>query len=231
MQDGLFQPTQMKEKTMPEQTNTPSNQYTAGEELANGITHGIGILFSIAGLVILIITASLHGDVWQIVSFSIFGSTMILLYSASTLYHSISNPLLKAGLKKLDHSAIFLLIAGTYTPFLIVHLRSMLGWSLLAVIWIIAAVGIVIKVFYIQKIKNLSTGLYLMMGWLCVIAIQGLFQILPITSFSLLIAGGVFYTAGVIFYAWKKLPYHHAVWHLFVLGGSTSHFFSVLKSV
>jgi hemolysin III len=216
---------------MSEKKNIPSNQYTATEELANGITHGIGVLLSIAGLVILIITASLHGDVRQMVSFTIFGSTMIMLYSASTLYHSISNPLLKAGLKKLDHSAIFLLIAGTYTPFLTVHLRSTLGWSLFAVIWSLAVIGIVIKVFYMQKVKKLSTGLYLTMGWLCVIAMQGLFHILPIASFALLIAGGLFYTAGVIFYAWKKLPYHHAVWHLFVLGGSTSHFFSVLKSV
>jgi len=216
---------------MTEDKNKSFNQYTPGEELANGITHGIGVLFSIAGLVILVITASFHDDVRQMVSFSIFGITMIMLYAASTLYHSISNPLLKAGLKKLDHSAIFLLIAGTYTPFLIVHLRNTLGWSLLAVIWSLAVIGIVIKVFYLQKVKRLSTGLYLMMGWLCVIAMQGLFQILPLISFSLLIAGGLFYTAGVIFYAWKKLPYHHAVWHLFVLGGTTSHFFSVLKSV
>jgi hemolysin III len=207
------------------------NQYTAREEIANGITHGLGVLLSIAGLVILINAASLHGDVWHIVSFSIFGSTLIILYSASTLYHSISNPLLKIGLKKFDHSAIFLLIAGTYTPLLLVNMRGALGWSLFGVIWTLALTGIVIKLFYIRRMKKLSVGLYLFMGWLCVIAIHGLMRTLPLVSISLLIIGGILYTAGVVFYSWKKLPYHHAVWHLFVLGGSISHFFSVLKSV
>ncbi len=216
---------------MSKQKNASLNQYTAREEIANGITHGIGVLLSIAGLVALIIMASFHGDVWHIVSFSIFGSTLIILYSASTLYHSISNPLLKIQLKKFDHSAIFLLIAGTYTPFLLVHLRDTLGWSLFGVIWALAATGIVIKLFYIQRIKKLSIGLYLFMGWLCLSVMQELTSTLPPASFSLLIIGGVFYTAGVVFYSWKKLPYHHAVWHLFVLGGSISHFFSILNSV
>lgn len=216
---------------MSKQKNAPLNQYTDSEEIANGITHGFGVLLSVAGLVVLIITASFHGDVWHIVSFSIFGSTLIILYSASTLYHSISNPLLKSGLKKFDHSAIFLLIAGTYTPFLLVHLRGSLGWSLFGVIWTLAATGIVIKLFCIQRIQKLSVGLYLFMGWFGLIAMQGLTRTLPPASISLLIIGGVLYTAGVIFYSWKKLPYHHTVWHLFVLGGSISHFFSVLKSV
>jgi len=216
---------------MPKQKNAPLNQYTAREEIANGITHGIGVLLSIAGLVVLIIKASFHGDAWHIVSFSIFGSTLIILYSASTLYHSISNPSLKIGLKKFDHSAIFLLIAGTYTPFLLVHLRGALGWSLLGVIWILAATGIVIKLFCIQRVKKISVGLYLFMGWLCLIPMYGLMRTLPPVSISLLIIGGVFYTVGVVFYSWKRLPNHHAVWHLFVLGGSISHFFSVLKSV
>ena len=216
---------------MLEQKNVLLNQYTSSEEIANGITHGIGVFLSVAGLIVLIIKASFYGDVWHIVSFSIFGSTLILLYSASTLYHSISNPLLKTGLKKFDHSAIFLLIAGTYTPFLLVHLRGALGWSLFGVIWTLAASGIVIKLFFIQQVKKISVGLYLFMGWLCLIAIHGLMRILPPVSISLLIFGGVLYTAGVVFYSWKRLPYHHAVWHLFVLGGSISHFFSVLKSV
>lgn len=216
---------------MPKQKNDILNQYTASEEIANGITHGIGVLFSIAGLVVLIIKASLHGDAWLIVSFSIFGSTLIILYSASTLYHSISNPLLKIGLKKFDHSAIFLLIAGTYTPFLLVHLRGALGWSLFGVIWILAATGIVTKLFFIQRVKKISIGLYLSMGWLCLLAMHELVRALPPASISLLIIGGIFYTVGVVFYTWEKLPHHHAVWHLFVLGGSTSHFFSILKSV
>ena len=216
---------------MSKQKYAPLNPYTAGEEIANSITHGLGVLLSIAGLIVLIITAAFHGDVWHIVSFSIFGSTLITLYSASTLYHSISNPLLKIGLKKVDHSAIFLLIAGTYTPFLLVHLRGALGWSLFGVIWTLAATGIVIKLFCIQRVKKISVGLYLFMGWLCLIAMHGLMRALPPVSISLLIIGGVLYTAGVVFYSWKRLPHHHAVWHLFVLGGSISHFFSVLKSV
>jgi len=213
------------------QKYTPLNQYAASEEIASIITHGLGVLLSIAGLVVLIITASSNGDVWHIVSFSIFGSTLITLYSASTLYHSISNPLLKIGLKKFDHSAIFLLIAGTYTPFLLVHLRGALGWSLFGVIWTLAATGILIKLFCIQRVKKISVGLYLFMGWLCLIAMHGLMHALPPVSISLLIIGGVFYTAGVVFYSWKRLTHHHAVWHLFVIGGSISHFFSVLKSV
>jgi hemolysin III len=216
---------------MLKQKNAPLHQYTVSEEITNGITHGIGVLLSIAGLVVLIIKASSHGDVWHIVSFSIFGIALILLYSASTLYHSISNPLVKIRLKKLDHSAIFLLIAGTYTPFLLVHLRGALGWSLFGVIWTLAATGIVIKLFCIQQIKKISVGLYLFMGWLCLIAMHGLMRALPPVSISLLIIGGLLYTAGVVFYSWKRLPHHHAIWHLFVLGGSTSHFFSVLKSV
>lgn len=206
-------------------------EYTAAEEIANGITHGLGVLLSIVGLVALVTTAAFEGDVWQIVSFSIFGSTLIILYLASTLYHSISNPSLKIGLKIFDHSAIFLLIAGTYTPFLLIHLRSTLGWSLLAIIWTLAAVGIAIKLFCIQRSEKFSLGLYLFMGWLCIVAIHELTRTLPSASISFLVVGGIFYTAGVVFYAWDKLPYNHAVWHLFVLGGSISHFVSVLKSV
>lgn len=216
---------------MLKQKNIPIKEYTAAEEMANGITHGFGVLLSIVGLVALIITASFEGDVWQVISFAIFGSTLIILYSASTLYHSISNPSLKIGLKKFDHSAIFLLIAGTYTPFLLIHLRSALGWSLLVVIWTLAAVGIGIKLFYIQRTEKISLGLYLFMGWLCMVAIHELTRILPSTSVLFLVVGGIFYTAGVVFYAWEKLPYNHAVWHLFVLGGSIFHFLSVLKSV
>jgi hemolysin III len=213
------------------QKNVPLNQYTAGEEIANSLTHGLGVLLSIIGLVVLIITASFYGDVWHILSFSIFGGTLITLYLASTLYHSISNPLLKIGLKKVDHSAIFLLIAGTYTPFLLVHLRGALGWSLFGVIWALAATGILIKVFCMHQTKKLSVGLYLFMGWLCLIAMKELMHTLPLESVSFLIVGGALYTVGVVFYSWKKLPYNHTVWHLFVLGGSISHFFSVLKSV
>lgn len=216
---------------MPKQKNARLNQYTASEEIANSITHGIGVLFSIVGLVVLIITASFHGDAWHIVSFSIFGITLIILYLASTLYHSISSPSVKIGLKKFDHAAIFLLIAGTYTPFLLVHLRGALGWSLFGVIWTLAATGIAIKLFCIRWVKKISVGLYLFMGWLCLIAMPGLMHALPPVSISLLIIGGVLYTSGVVFYSWKRLPYHHAVWHLFVLGGSVSHFFSVLKSI
>ncbi len=205
--------------------------YSPAEELVNGLTHGLGVLLSIAGLAVLLAGGTYRGDIWSIASFSIFGGSLIILYSASTLYHSSSRPSWKRGLKKVDHSAIFLLIAGTYTPFLLIHLRGPLGWSLFGVIWSLAITGVTIKLFYFHRIRKLSVGIYLFMGWLCVIAMRELAHSLPAASFSLLLIGGALYTTGVVFYSWKKLPYHHAVWHVFVLGGSISHFFSVLKSV
>lgn len=212
-------------------SNRNTRQYTTGEEIANSITHGIGTLLSIAGLILLIIIAARYGDAWHIVSFSIFGSTLIFLYLASTLYHSLPNPSAKMILKRIDHSAIFLLIAGTYTPFTLIHLRGAWGWSIFGIIWGLAIAGIALKIFFVSRFKKLSLILYLAMGWLCIIALKEMIHNIPSLSLTLLIIGGLLYTAGVAFYAWKKLPYGHAVWHLFVLGGSASHFFAVLCSV
>ena len=216
---------------MPDQLISRNNQYTVGEEIANSITHGIGTALSIAGLVILIIVAESYENIWHIVSFSIFGSTLIILYLTSTLYHSIQRPSGKKILKTMDHSAIFLLIAGTYTPFLLVSLRGVWGWSLFGVIWGLAVVGIVIKSVYISKFQKASVVIYILMGWLIIIAFRELLNHLHFTSLIFLIVGGLFYTTGVIFYVWRKLPYNHAIWHLFVLGGSIFHYFSVLYSL
>lgn len=213
---------------MPDRTLKP---YTIGEEIANSITHGIGILVSIVGLVFLIISAVTQGNAWHVVSFSIFGSTMIFLYLASTLYHSLPNPAVKMIFKQIDHSAIFLLIAGTYTPFTLIHLRGAWGWTIFGIIWALAISGIILKIFTATRFKKLSLTLYILMGWLCVIAFKEMITKIPTLSLTLLMIGGFFYTTGVVFYIWKKLPYGHAIWHLFVLSGSAFHFFAVLYSV
>ncbi|KAA3610943.1 MAG: hemolysin III family protein [Calditrichaeota bacterium] len=212
--------------------NRKSAQYGSfGEELANSISHGFGVVLSIAGLVVLIIAAATHGTVWHLVSFSIFGSTLIILYLASTLYHSIPKLAWKRILKKFDHAAIFLLIAGSYTPFMLVNLRGAWGWSMFGVIWGLAITGVVLKMFFAHKYAKISTAIYVIMGWLCVIAFKQMLMHVPVFSLKLLIAGGLSYTGGVVFYVWKRLPYNHAIWHGFVLGGSILHFFSVLNIV
>ncbi len=201
--------------------------YSIGEEIANSITHGIGFILAIIGLVAMVITAAANGTASHIVSASIFGATMILLYLASTLYHSFQGKRIKQVLKTLDHSAIFLLIAGTYTPFALVSLRGPWGWSLFGTIWGLALAGIIIQLTPLAKIKILSVGLYLAMGWVAIIAVKPMITALNLSGFMLLLLGGITYSIGVIFYVWKKLPYGHAIWHLFVLGGSVFHFFSV----
>ncbi len=205
-----------------------SKHYSLGEEIANSVTHGIGALLAIGGLAVLVGFASLHGNAWHIVTSSIFGGTLILLYVASTLYHSIPNPGIKKILKVIDHSAIFLLIAGTYTPFLLVNLRGPWGWSLFGAVWAIAVTGIILKTTAFGKIRGISTGLYLAMGWIIVIAIKPILSALEPGGLVMLLLGGLAYTGGVVFYAWKKLPYGHAIWHLFVMAGSCCHFFAVL---
>jgi len=203
--------------------------YTPAEEIANSITHGIGMILSIIGMIILIILASLKGDAWHIVSFSIFGGCMMLLYLASTLYHSIPDPDTKRLFKIIDHSAIYLLIAGTYTPYLLLNLRGAWGWTLFGIIWTLALSGILLKSYYIGRFRKTSVMLYIAMGWLCVIVFDQLIEKLDNLSLVLLISGGIAYTSGVIFYAWKKLPFNHAIWHMFVLTGSICHYFSVLS--
>jgi hemolysin III len=205
--------------------------YTPGEELAHALTHGIGAALSVAGLAVLVTLTSQRGDAWQVTATAIFGATLVLLYTASTLYHSFRNERRKRLLRKFDHAAIFLLIAGTYTPFLLVNLRGPWGWSLFGVIWAIAMVGVAMKFWFAGRFRVASTLLYIGMGWLLLIAGRPLLITVPTGSLWLLLAGGLTYTVGTVFYLWKRLPYHHAVWHLFVLGGSVCHFFAVLEAV
>jgi hemolysin III len=197
------------------------------EEVMNAVTHGIGTLLAVAGLVLLIVLAYLHGDFWHIVSFSIYGTTLVLLYLASTLYHSFTNERVKRIFKILDHSAIYLLIAGTYTPFTLVPLHGVLGWTIFGLVWGFAIVGIALKVFFTGRFKIISTLCYLGMGWFIVFAIKPLIDTVPALGMTWLLVGGLFYTLGSIFYLWKKIPYNHAIWHLFVLAGSISHFIAV----
>lgn len=205
--------------------------YTVGEEIANAITHGVGALLGVAALIILVWYALTAGTVWHLVSGVIYGSSLILLYMASTLYHAITNMRAKRILQLMDHAAIFILIAGTYTPFLLVNLRGPWGWSLFAVIWTIAIAGVFLETMKKKRIKWLSLTLYLGLGWMAVIAVKPMLELVNSTALWLLLAGGLSYTLGVVFYVWKSMRYHHAIWHLFVLGGSVLHFFSVLEGV
>lgn len=201
--------------------------YTRREEIANSITHGIGAALSVVGLIVLVILAVIYGDVWRVVSFSIYGGSLILLYLASTLYHSLHHPKVKKVLRRFDHAAIYVLIAGTYTPFLLVSMRGSLGWPLFILIWGMAAAGIVWKMFFLGKLEILATIIYILMGWMCVFLFKDMMAAIPPLGVTMLVAGGIVYTAGVIFYAWEKLPYNHAIWHLFVLGGSICHFAAI----
>ncbi len=208
-----------------------SQKQSLGEEIANSITHGTGVGLSIAALVILVVFAAKRSDVWKVVSFSIYGFTMISLYMASTLYHAFPQPRVKAFFRILDHSSIFLLIAGTYTPVTIGTLRGGLGWTLFGVIWLLTILGINLKIFTMGKLKLLSVIIYILMGWMVLIVIKPLMQQVPNSMLWWMLAGGFSYTLGVAFYLFKKMPYHHAVWHLFVLGGSICHFFGMLSLV
>lgn len=213
---------------MPQDNTLPT--YTLGEEIAHSVTHGVGIVFAIAGLAILTAFAALKGTAWHIVSCSVYGATLVLAYTASTVYHAIPASLArtKRVLRVLDHSAIYLLIAGTYTPFALVNLRGPWGWSLFGVVWSLAVLGIVFKATLIGRLRVLSVLFYVMLGWLVVVAAKPLGQSVALGGIVLLVAGGFAYTLGVAFYAWQKLPFHHAIWHGFVLVGSVLHYFAVL---
>jgi hemolysin III len=205
-----------------------SSGYSPKEELANAMTHGLGAGAGVAALAILVTLAARQGDPWRIVSFSVYGATVVLLYLASTLYHAFQAPRLKFIFKGLDHEAIFLLIAGTYTPFSLVTLRGPWGWTVFGLIWGFALAGIIFETAFLGRFKRLVVVFYLGMGWMAVIAIKPLWAALPGGGLAWLGAGGLCYSFGVIFYLWKSLPYHHAIWHLFVLGGSVCHFFAIL---
>ena len=200
------------------------SQYTPTEEIFHGITHGIGAALSIAGLVILVVLAVQMGDVWRIVSFSIYGGSLTLLYLASTLYHSFQDERLKQFFRHFDHLSIFLLIAGTYTPVTLISLRGAWGWTLFALIWGFAVSGIVYELLFLGRYKWITMSIYLGMGWLAVVAIKPMLTMVPRGLFWWLLAGGLCYTGGVFFYARKKMRYHHVLWHLFVLFGSACHF-------
>ena len=198
-----------------------------GEEIANSITHGIGVALSIAALSVLVVFAGLQSDAWRIVSFSIYGSTLIILYLSSTLYHVFPVSKVKRIFKLLDHTSINLLIAGTYTPITLVTLRGSLGWMIFGFIWGLALFGIFRDIF-LPRLRFLAIALYIIMGWLAVIAIEPIMRVASNELIFWVVTGGVCYTLGVIFYAWKSLKYHHTIWHLFVLGGSITHFFGIL---
>jgi hemolysin III len=199
------------------------------EEVANTLSHAAGIVLAVAGLSILVIFAAIYGDVWHIVSYAVFGTCMILLYTASTLFHSVKRPRLKYYLNKFDHAAIYLLIAGSYTPVALTSLRGPVGWVLFGLIWALALGGIAFKIwFYTARWRKLSAYLYIAMGWLIVIAIVPLIKNTPAASIWFLFAGGLAYTAGVFFYIKKHIRFTHFVFHLFVLAGSMLHFFAFL---
>ncbi|HSI61708.1 MAG TPA: hemolysin III family protein [Candidatus Saccharimonadia bacterium] len=202
--------------------------FTPGEEIANWVTHGIGLLLSTAALALLMVDSILHGTAWHMVSFAIYGTTLVALYASSTIYHALRGPQLKMLFKKLDHAAIFLLIAGTYTPFLLTNLRGPLGWTLFGVIWTLCVSGAVMQVVPRKVHRFASIFAYLFAGWLVLVAIKPLVAALPSGGTWLLVAGGVCYTSGIIFYRWHKLRYHHAIWHTFVMAGSICHFLAVL---
>jgi hemolysin III len=198
------------------------------EEFANAMTHGVGALLSIAGLVILVVYAALQGGASRIVAASLFGASLVVLYTASTCYHSFRCPKVKRWLRRFDHAAIYLLIAGSYTPFTLLNLRGGWGWTLFGLVWGIAAVGIAFKLFYTGRFEILSTIAYIAMGWLIIIAIKPAMANIEPAGLAWLTAGGLAYTGGVLFYGMRRMPYNHAVWHLFVMAGSACHFFAIL---
>ena len=207
--------------------NKPFSSESSSERLFNTITHGIGSVLSIVALVLMLVYASYNSDAWSIVGVSIFGTTLILLYMSSTLYHAFSNGRVKQIFKTLDQSFIYLLIAGTYTPVLLITLRNTLGWTVFVLVWAMAIGGITHRIFFFDKLKKLSLVSYIVMGWLSLIVFKSLLNAAPVELVVWLLIGGAFYTGGLIFYSWEKLPFNHAIWHLFVLGGSFSHFMGI----
>lgn len=212
-------------------TNSSETIYSFAEELANSLTHGFGALLSILGLSMLLFNATTADDNWKIFSVSIYGGSLFLLYLASTLYHSISHAGLKQLFQTLDHCSIYLLIAGSYTPFLLVTMRDSVGWPMFALVWGIAIFGIALKIAFKHRFHNLRVATYLVMGWLVIFASSELTEALATDGVYLLVAGGLAYTAGVIFYAVDRIPFNHAIWHVFVMAGSLLHFLAIFYFV
>ncbi|MGC9771933.1 PAQR family membrane homeostasis protein [Fervidobacterium islandicum] len=203
-------------------------KYTLGEEIANSVTHGVGALLSIAGAVVLIVIASLQGDVLKILSAVVYGFSLFLLYMNSTLYHAIQHKTAKYVLEILDHSSIYVLIAGSYTPFLLLAIKSVTGTLFLCMIWVLAILGIIFKVFFVRKFVYLSTLFYVIMGWIVVLIFKPLNKSVDSGIIWLLVSGGLMYTLGAVFYVWRKFKFHHMVWHIFVVFGSLFHYFAIL---
>jgi hemolysin III len=209
------------------QAKSEIKNYSAFEEKLNISSHAIGVLFSIIALILLVTHASLNGNIWHIVSFSIFGASLLVLYAASTFYHSAKTPDLRAKLRVLDHASIYVLIAGTYTPFALVTLNGSTGWTIFAISWGLALSGIILKLFFTGRFKIISTSMYLFMGWMIIFAIQPLIDNLSSEGLFWLVAGGLAYTIGAILYGIKAIKFNHAIFHVFVLIGSACHFAAV----
>ncbi len=207
------------------------NEFSLTEEIWHAITHGVGLALSIAALTIMVAYSAMSGSALSVFASVLFGTTLIILYGSSTLYHALTHHSLKKRFQQFDHASIYILIAGSYTHVTLLSLGGTLGYSIFAFVWSVSLVGIYLKFAYPGRFEKLSLFLYLMLGWLIVIAIKPLFEVMAPGGLWLLLIGGLFYTVGVIFYVWDSLPYNHAIWHLFVLGGSISHFFMVLLYV
>ena len=205
-----------------------NKRYTLGEEIFNAVSHGAGGLLSIAGTVVLIVLCAVYSDAWSVISACVYGASLIILYTMSTLYHAITNEKAKKFFRVMDHNTIFFLIAGTYTPFTLVTLRGKLGWILFGIVWGSALIGIKLNSIDLEKFRKPSVVCYILMGWVIIIAVKPMLNSLPGLSLVFLLLGGIFYTVGVIFYSLKKIKWFHSVWHLFTVSGSVLHYFSVL---
>jgi hemolysin III len=211
--------------------NKLNKRYTLGEEIFSSVSHGVGTLLAIAGTAVLIVFAVLYSDAWAVVGSAIYGGSLIMLYSMSTLYHSITNEKAKSFFRIMDHTTIFFLIAGTYTPITLSILRGALGWVLFGIVWGAAILGITLNAIDLKKFSKPSIACYIAMGWVIIFAIKPLVNAMTPLSLWLLVIGGIFYTVGVIFYAIKKVKYFHSIWHIFTILGSTCHYFSILFAI
>lgn len=218
---------------MKEKAEKPTNakRYSLGEEIFNSVTHGVGSLLSIAGTAVLIVLAAIYSDAWGVVSSAVYGGSLIILYTMSTLYHAITNPRAKAFFRIMDHNTIFFLIAGTYTPITLVTLRGALGWVLFGVVWGAAVLGIVLNSIDLEKFRKPSVVCYIAMGWVIIFAVKPMIDGVTPLSLWFLLIGGLFYTVGIIFYAIKSKKYFHSVWHIFTVAGSVFHYFSILLMI
>ena len=211
--------------------STQAEERLSLEEVANCATHGVGLALSVAGFVALVALAWVHGDAWHIASCGVYGASLVALYLASTLYHGARRPRAKQVFQALDHCGIYLLIAGTYTPFTLVTLRGPWGWSLFGLVWVFALAGILFRVIYGERHRPLAVASYVLLGWLCVVAVKPILELVPLGALAWIAAGGFAYTTGVFFFAARRIPHHHAIWHLFVLGGSICHYVAVFLYV